>query len=136
LVEEDDDLLAVVGVEVDREVEERSLVERMLGGTVRDGAVALDLRLAEPVAVEQVAMLVEEARDLEPEGRERVVEALVLGLVERKMDDRVPLKVRKTRALCYRAALASNPSSTSTSRRCTSALRGPFAILLPSCSLT
>src|SRR5262249_44769422 len=97
LVEEDDDLLAVVGVEVGGEVEEGPLVEGLLGRAVEDLLEAPRVHRVEPATIEQMAVLLEQVDDLLTDLAPAVLERVPLRPLEGQVDDRVALEVGTVR---------------------------------------
>jgi hypothetical protein len=81
LVDEDDDLLSVAPVKVGGEVGEGLLVDLASRGAVDDRPIVPGFPLAEEVALEQGSVRVEEDRDLPPERRPAMLEALALGVL-------------------------------------------------------
>jgi hypothetical protein len=92
-IDEDHDPLAVVRAQAGREIEQGALVEHGRGAAVEDGAELPALQLAEPVAPEQVVVLVEQPLDLLVDGRQRPLEPVELRLLQREPDDRIPLEM-------------------------------------------
>jgi hypothetical protein len=98
LVDENDDLLAMVPVEVAGQVEERSIIDRLLGGAVEDRAEVFDLPLIQPASVEEVEVLSEQDLELLSDSAPAIVEVLVFEVLERQINDRVSLEVGAVRA--------------------------------------
>lgn len=85
LVDEDDDLLAVVGVEERGEVEERAGVELPAGAPLDDRPKVADLEGVEAGAREEVEVLAKERFDGPGDGPQQSSKVVAL----------VPLKLRK-----------------------------------------
>ena len=100
LVDEDDHLLAVVGVEVAGQIEERPVEQRLFGRTLEYRTEVPALPLAEPLARGQMVVLVEEDLDFLLDRLHGPLEPLELGLLEREVDDRVALKVGPVGLAC------------------------------------
>jgi hypothetical protein len=93
LVDEDDHLLAVVAVEVRRQIPQGAPVQRLIALLAEDLEKPLLLLGAERLPVEQVPMVLVGPRDLLPDRRERQLEARRLDVLEGHRDDRVALEV-------------------------------------------
>jgi hypothetical protein len=92
LIDEQDDLLAVVLVQVGREIQERAAIEREVAGAVEDLPEASDLDLGQRAAVEQVTALVVEVDDLLADRAPARLVGLRLGAFEVEEEDRITLE--------------------------------------------
>ena len=100
LVDEDDHLLPVMGVEMGAHVEEGALVEPPVSGAVQDLPEALRLDFVEPAALEEVAMLDEDIDDLLPDHGPARLEGGGFAALEVEVDHRIALEVRPGLGAC------------------------------------